>query len=45
MAMHKIQDDNGVHYLNDKEYRHFKVKGCLMTAFGVIAFIVLLMIL
>lgn len=45
MALHKIRDDNGVHYLDDKEYRHFKVKGCLTTVFGVIAFIILLMIL
>lgn len=45
MAMHKIRDDNGVHYLDDKEYRSFKFKGCLKTVLGVILFLVIMGIL
>ncbi len=45
MAMHKIRDDNGVHYLDDKEYRSFKFKGCLKTVLGIILFIVIMGIL
>ena len=42
MALHKIRDDNGVHFLDDKEYRSFKFKGCLKKVFGFIAFITIL---
>ena len=45
MAMHKIRDDNGVHYLDDKEYRSFKFKGCLKTVLGIILFLVIMGIL
>jgi hypothetical protein len=45
MAMHKIRDDNGVHYLDDKEYRSFKFKGCLKTVLGIILFLIVFAIL
>ena len=45
MALHKIRDDNGVHFLDDKEYRSFKFKGCLKKVLGFIAFIAFMLFL
>lgn len=44
MATHKVTDKNGVHYLDDEEFKRHQRKGCMKTGCAWGAFILFLLL-